>query len=464
MLQRERNILVQVQMLLDAGLCMLGLWFSHALRAQIDVGFLPDPSDIEGFERFTWVMILIPLLTPFIFYTQGYYTRDLLPHSRVRHYAALGRGCLLLFMIIILAMFLMKWTLARSVLLLFLPMTFTLVALKDELLRWLRGSSLGRTQFSKRVIIAANGSEARRIRKKLKDMGKNEFEVVGEFDIERSSQEALLNLLHDQSPNIVFVGSKYAQFSAVEKIIQCCELEGVDVWVLANFFHTEICKPTLDMLVGSPLLVFRTAPEFTLQSFAKQMLDYVSSFFLLLFLSPLFLLISLAIKITSPGPVFFAQKRSGLNGQPFTMYKFRSMVNNAEMRKHELERLNEMSGPVFKVTNDPRVTKIGAFLRKTSLDELPQLLNVLKGEMSLVGPRPLPVDETKHFDDISHRRRLSVRPGMTCLWQISGRNNITDFKEWVRLDLEYIDNWSFWGDIMILIKTIPVVFRGLGAK
>ncbi|MBR5691732.1 MAG: hypothetical protein IKX46_07275, partial [Verrucomicrobia bacterium] len=128
-----------MQMLLDAGLCMLGLWFSHALRAQIDVGFLPDPSDIEGFERFTWVMILIPLLTPFIFYTQGYYTRDLLPHSRVRHYAALGRGCLLLFMIIILAMFLMKWTRARSVLLLFLPMTFTLVALKDELLRWLRG-------------------------------------------------------------------------------------------------------------------------------------------------------------------------------------------------------------------------------------------------------------------------------------------------------------------------------------
>ena len=177
-------------MLLDAGLCMLGLWLSHALRAQINIDFLPDPSDIEGFERFTWVMILIPLLTPFIFYTQGYYTRDLLPNSRVRHYAALGRGCLLLFMIIILAMFLMKWTLARSVLLLFLPMTFTLVAIKDELLRWLRGSSLGRTQFSKRVIIAANGSEARRIRKKLKDMGKNEFEVVGEFDVEQASQEA----------------------------------------------------------------------------------------------------------------------------------------------------------------------------------------------------------------------------------------------------------------------------------
>ena len=210
--------------------------------------------------------------------------------------------------------------------------------------------------------------------------------------------------------------------------------------------------------------MFRTAPEFSLQIFAKQLFDYAVSLILLLCLLPVFILISLAIKISSPGPVFFTQMRNGLNGQPFRMYKFRSMINNAEMCKHELERLNEMSGPVFKVTNDPRVTKIGRFLRKTSLDELPQLFNVLKGEMSLVGPRPLPIEETKHFDDISHRRRLSVRPGLTCLWQISGRNNVTDFKEWVKLDLEYIDNWSFWGDIKILFKTIPVVFRGDGAK
>lgn len=271
-------------------------------------------------------------------------------------------------------------------------------------------------------------------------------------------------MLHDLSANIVLIDSKYDQFSEVEKMIQRCELEGVDVRVLANFFRTELCATSLDMLQGSPLLVFRTAPDFTMQTFGKQMFDYVGSFLLLLLLSPLLLLICLAIKISSPGPIFFSQKRSGLNGIPFTMYKFRSMINNAEMKKHELERLNEMSGPVFKVSNDPRVTKIGAFLRKTSLDELPQLYNVLKGEMSLVGPRPLPVDETLRFDDIAHRRRLSMRPGLTCLWQISGRNNVTDFNEWVRLDLEYIDNWSFWGDFKILFKTIPVVFRGIGAR
>jgi lipopolysaccharide/colanic/teichoic acid biosynthesis glycosyltransferase len=140
------------------------------------------------------------------------------------------------------------------------------------------------------------------------------------------------------------------------------------------------------------------------------------------------------------------------------------MVTNAEQFKHELEAMNEMSGPVFKVTNDPRITPMGRFLRKYSLDELPQLFNVLCAEMSLVGPRPLPVDEVKRFENLAHRRRLSVKPGLTCLWQISGRNQISDFKNWVRLDLEYIDNWSLWLDLKILIRTIPAVLIGTGAK
>ena len=146
------------------------------------------------------------------------------------------------------------------------------------------------------------------------------------------------------------------------------------------------------------------------------------------------------------------------------MYKFRTMVADAEERKQELTALNEMRGPVFKVTNDPRVTPVGRFLRRTSIDELPQFFNVLRGEMSIVGPRPLPVDEVRRFDDFAHRRRLSVKPGLTCLWQISGRNNVNDFKDWVRLDLEYIDNWSMWLDMKILWRTIPAVLAGIGAK
>ncbi len=464
MLQRERKTLIQVQMLLDVLLCVLGLWFAHSLRVSIDVPWLPNPTDIEEFDRFLWAFILLPLSTPLVFKWQGCYERGLLSGSRLRRYVCLARGCLFLFMMIVVIMFTTKLSLARSVVLLFVPVTFLLVAVKDELLRWLRKTPLGREQFQRRVVVAATGDEMKRIRKWLLELGSYEFEVVGEYDLEATSGDVLLSMLHDLSVNVVIVGSKYAQFSTVERVIRSCELEGVDVWVIANFFRTTICKPNVDSFANSPILVFRTAPQFTLSVFVKQWMDYIFSFILLLCLSPLFLAISAAIKISSPGPIFFAQKRSGLNGKPFTMYKFRSMVTNAEMLKHELERLNEMSGPVFKVTNDPRVTKIGAFLRKTSLDELPQLWNVLRGEMSLVGPRPLPVDETNHFDDVSQRRRLSVRPGLTCLWQISGRNNVTDFDEWVRLDLEYIDNWSLWGDVEILFKTIPVVFRGDGAK
>jgi lipopolysaccharide/colanic/teichoic acid biosynthesis glycosyltransferase len=140
------------------------------------------------------------------------------------------------------------------------------------------------------------------------------------------------------------------------------------------------------------------------------------------------------------------------------------MVTNAEQLKHELAAMNQMSGPVFKLVNDPRITRFGRFLRKSSIDELPQLINVLRGEMSLVGPRPLPVDEVRRFNDLAHRRRLSVKPGLTCLWQVSGRNKVKDFKDWVRLDLEYIDNWSLWLDVKIIFRTLPVVLTGAGAS
>jgi exopolysaccharide biosynthesis polyprenyl glycosylphosphotransferase len=217
-------------------------------------------------------------------------------------------------------------------------------------------------------------------------------------------------------------------------------------------------------MFGHPLIVFRSAPETSWKILVKWLMDILGAFFLLLLVSPVMLAVAVLIRLTSNGPAMFTQQRSGLNGAPFKIYKFRTMMTNAEQFKHELAAMNEMTGPVFKITNDPRVTPIGKFLRKWSLDELPQLFNVLRGEMSLVGPRPLPVDEVKRFNDLAHRRRLSVKPGLTCLWQVSGRNKISDFKEWVRLDLEYIDNWSIWLDLQILLRTIPAVLTTSGAK
>jgi exopolysaccharide biosynthesis polyprenyl glycosylphosphotransferase len=276
--------------------------------------------------------------------------------------------------------------------------------------------------------------------------------------------EEFIELMHHHSANAVVISAKHTYFGKVEKAIQACELEGVEAWLMADFFNTQVSQTSLDELSGRPVLVFRSAPADSWQRLAKQVLDFVGAALFLLFTWPLFLVTAAAIKIGSPGPVFFRQQRAGLNGRPFVMLKFRSMGTDAEQRKHEIERLNEMAGPVFKVTNDPRITPIGKFLRKWSIDEWPQMINVLRGEMSLVGPRPLPVDEVKRFDDFAHRRRLSVKPGLTCLWQVNGRNTISDFKEWVRLDLFYIDNWSFWLDLQILAKTVPAVLRGTGAK
>jgi exopolysaccharide biosynthesis polyprenyl glycosylphosphotransferase len=202
--------------------------------------------------------------------------------------------------------------------------------------------------------------------------------------------------------------------------------------------------------------------QMLLQLLLKRVMDIVVSLVGLIVLSPLLVIVALIIRFTSPGPVLFAQERVGMNKRLFKLYKFRSMYVDAEKRRSELEHLNEMDGPVFKIKNDPRVTPIGRFIRKTSIDELPQLLNVLRGQMSLVGPRPPLPAEVDRYDWL-YRRRLSIKPGITCLWQISGRNEIT-FKQWMEMDKAYIDNWSLWLDITILAKTVPAVLFSKGAS
>jgi lipopolysaccharide/colanic/teichoic acid biosynthesis glycosyltransferase len=192
-------------------------------------------------------------------------------------------------------------------------------------------------------------------------------------------------------------------------------------------------------------------------------MDIVISLVALITLAPLFLIISAAIKLSSPGPVFHKMKWVGFNKKPFAGWKFRTMVVGADQMTDQLAQFNEMTGPVFKIARDPRITPVGRILRKFSLDELPQLWSVLKGDMSLVGPRPpMPRELVKY--NSWQRRKLSLKPGITCLWQVNGRNKIVDFEEWVKLDLAYIDNWSLWLDVKILFKTIPAVFSGRGAS
>jgi len=233
---------------------------------------------------------------------------------------------------------------------------------------------------------------------------------------------------------------------------------------VADFIQTSIAKPDFDAFAGRPMLVFRSAPEVSWALMIKRGIDFVGALLALIIFAVPMAIVAVLIRISSPGPVIFKQRRAGRYGKPFVMYKFRSMTDDAEMRRAELEPFNQMTGPVFKVESDPRITPFGRWLRRTSVDELPQLWNVLVGHMSLVGPRPLPVYEVEKFENTAQRRRLSVKPGLTCLWQISGRNQVRDFQDWVRLDLDYIDRWSLALDFKILLRTIPAVILGLGAK
>jgi exopolysaccharide biosynthesis polyprenyl glycosylphosphotransferase len=251
-------------------------------------------------------------------------------------------------------------------------------------------------------------------------------------------------------------------YDLCSQIISQCEEQGITVRYISSLFNPKLGRYRADEMEDDSLITFSTGVMTGPLMVLKRTLDFVLSFFLLLLASPVFLITALLVKLTSSGPVFFVQKRLGLNKRLFPLYKFRTMVPDAESRLCKLEHLNEMKGPVFKIKNDPRITRPGKFLRRTSIDELPQLLNVLRGDMSLVGPRPLPVRDYNGFDKDWQRRRFSVRPGITCLWQINGRNTVS-FEHWMEEDMEYIDHWSLWLDFKIMAKTIPVVLRGSGA-
>jgi exopolysaccharide biosynthesis polyprenyl glycosylphosphotransferase len=251
-------------------------------------------------------------------------------------------------------------------------------------------------------------------------------------------------------------------YSNASQLAGLFEQHGIIMRLDSDVFNFKIAKARTDVFDGDSQITARGGGPDGWAVFSKRSLDLVVASVLLFLLSPIFLITALLIKLNSKGPIFFGQKRVGLNKRQFVMYKFRTMVPDAEKMQEQLVHLNEMTGPVFKIKNDPRITRIGRILRKTSIDELPQLLNVLIGDMSLVGPRAMSVRDYQFFNEDWQRRRFSVRPGITCLWQITGRNSIS-FEQWMELDMEYIDRWSLWLDLKILVQTIPAVLKGSGA-
>jgi exopolysaccharide biosynthesis polyprenyl glycosylphosphotransferase len=289
------------------------------------------------------------------------------------------------------------------------------------------------------------------------------FEKTSECGVLLGGFEAMPTLLRVLPVDEVIVALPLASFyRQVEEIVKTCSRHGITVRSIGKFFDQEETKRAAFArgILGS--LTLHDESWDARASMIKRLTDIIVSATLLLIFSPLLLIAAILIKLTSDGPIFFIQTRMGYGKRPFRILKFRTMVQNAEKLMTQIEHLNETQGPAFKLKNDPRITALGRFLRKTSIDELPQLINVLVGDMSLVGPRPLPLRDYQGFSEDWHRRRFSVKPGITCLWQVMGRSSI-GFDEWMALDMRYIDQWSVWLDIKILFQTIPAVFRGSGA-
>jgi exopolysaccharide biosynthesis polyprenyl glycosylphosphotransferase len=327
------------------------------------------------------------------------------------------------------------------------------------------------------VLILGTNGRAIEFAEKIEGKPELGYRVLGFVDNEWSGQAEFLttnyrlvcsleNLSEYLRRNVVDEVAIYlplrSYYEHASQVASLCEQHGILVRFTSDIFNLKIARSRAAELDGDAHITAHSGSSDTWALLAKRILDIVVSSVLLVLFAPLLAAVALLIKLDSDGPVMFRQERIGLNKRRFKIYKFRTMVANAEKMMAELEKMNEVSGPVFKIKNDPRRTRMGGFLRRTSIDELPQLINVLTGDMSLVGPRPLPVRDFEGFNEDWQRRRFSIRPGITCLWQVNGRSGIS-FEKWMELDLQYMDEWSFWLDLKILARTVPAVLRGSGA-
>jgi exopolysaccharide biosynthesis polyprenyl glycosylphosphotransferase len=367
---------------------------------------------------------------------------------------------------VVIVLFLARVQVARSVVIFGCALGGVFAYARAVFAERLASSRLAREQWRERVLWVGDPEANRRHRAALPSAEMAHVADIGDFDPAQQPPERLAEVLHEHAINTVIF--ERDGMGALAPYMECCAREGVSV-VIRTGVRLSVAPfasaAHLDSLGGETVIHYRAAHRAGPGALiVKRAMDVVLSAMALAVLPPVFALVALVIKLTSRGPVFFTQTRAGLNGRPFEMVKFRTMRAGAEGEQGALAARNEMRGPVFKMENDPRITPPGRFLRRHAIDELPQLWNVLRGEMSLVGPRPLPVYEVEKFSNDAHRRRQSMRPGLTCLWQISGRNEIADFAEWVRLDLAYIDRWSLWLDVRIMLATAPVVIVGRGGR
>jgi exopolysaccharide biosynthesis polyprenyl glycosylphosphotransferase len=455
-----QNISKDLQMILD-GLLMGGCFaLGHFMRSgPLGSGRF---GNIPEFSQSLWILALIIPISPLLLDLQGYYQHPLSQRYESLLAKIAKSGFWFFLFLGVTAIFGRLEVPSRSVLILFLVTAPLALMTRVYLTRGLLIRSYKKGKMGERSIIVGDADHISGFLDGLTDWERLELQIVETYDLARFEPAFIRKgIRHHSAGRVIFVSP---ESSGNRDLPATCEIEGLDVWILAPDFHGIHSAPEFEQVGRNRILAFRRSSSDFWYSFMKRGSDIVGAVFGIIVLLIPSMAIALAVKLTSPGPVIFKQARSGKRGKRFTILKFRSMVENAPDLHARLSVHNEMEGPVFKINKDPRVTPLGDFLRRTSLDEIPQLLNVLKGDMSIVGPRPLPDYETEKIEKSTHRRRLSVKPGLTCLWQVRGRNSIKSFEEWMRLDLEYIENASLLLDFWIILQTLPTVLLQRGAR
>ena len=478
MFREHARLFTIIQFCADIALTILAFAVAYATRLHLD-HVLPEPlerllnPELLSPQSYAWLVSVGIVWWMIVAKTLGLY-RITIRRSGWEKIGAVVAAAFLLGLFLGFLSFALKLVMSRPLIALFVFYQATFLSGARAVVA-LHGHHRSHPSRDRRnILIVGTSRKAREMGELISRYSDWGLRILGYVDVDPAkdrggtsdvlgSIEDIPTIIEDNVVDeIIFVGSEPRDLEGLDDVLAICKEQGVKTRVAADFFPVKVSHVSMEFLENVPIITFSATPDHAFALLIKRLMDILGSAIALTVSSPVLLILAVLVKLTSKGPVIYRQVRCGLYGRKFVLYKFRSMCEGAEDVLWEIKHLNEMDGPVFKMRNDPRVTPLGRILRKSSLDEWPQFWNVLKGDMSLVGPRaPLP-EEVKEYTRWQ-RRRLSVKPGITCLWQVSGRNEI-DFQEWMKLDLFYIDHWSLLLDLKILLRTFPVVLLGKGSR
>lgn len=469
MTEEKLQVLHKITIIYDILLSVIVFLISIRLRE-----FIASDRDIDFISHIALLPLIVAIWVYFLSYFGGY--KKPMGASHVGYFLAVVRAVGSGFVIVLALLFLLKMKyISRAVLVIFALLDIAALCAVRSCILWFFRRSVRTGGNVLKLLVIGTGNRARMFAEILRGNTEWGVHIIGHLDPDPSLMgsrvldasviggiDDISDVLKNNVVDEVVIAIPRNMISDVEKIAFACEEEGVRLRMMADVFDVHVARMKLDNIGPIPLLTLDPVAQQESKLIVKRVMDLALMILAMPFLLVILGVIAIVIRLDSSGPVFFIQQRVGYRKRVFPMYKFRTMLDGSEKMQEQLEHLNETEGPIFKIANDPRVTRVGVFLRKTSLDELPQIINVFKGEMSLVGPRPMSLRDVNLFDKGIQRKRFSVKPGLTCLWQISGRSQLP-FTRWLELDLEYIEQWSIGLDIKILLKTVPAILKGTGA-